>query len=296
MQKTTLYVRPGVTAIAAVLALSSTSLQAQETTAPAEPVPTAEPVASTPAVSAETVTDTSVTETTTTAIPSAVKKSAKTVTPPASKTLTRAATRKAAAPTASTAAPVGAVETSAPIAEATPATVAPVAPPVAKPPAAASNPAMPFDQQTAEIAFGGALAALAMGGAALLASRRHRKRAGAYVAPPVEASHVARPPEVQHVSANERSAFAWGSPAQPVEASRRMTPTALAKLGPTPDNPSLSLKKRLKRAAFFEQRDRAAATGRAVPVSRSAGLPTRAVEALRHAPMGSLQRSVLQPA
>lgn len=44
--------------------------------------------------------------------------------------------------------------------------------------------------------------------------------------------------------------------------------------GPTPDNPSLSLKKRLKRAAFFDQRERQAAEGRAVPVSADAGLPS----------------------
>ena len=46
--------------------------------------------------------------------------------------------------------------------------------------------------------------------------------------------------------------------------------------GPTPDNPSLSLKKRLKRAAFFDQRDRAVAEGRAEPVSAEAGLPGHA--------------------
>jgi hypothetical protein len=43
--------------------------------------------------------------------------------------------------------------------------------------------------------------------------------------------------------------------------------------GPTPDNPSLSLKKRLKRAAFFDQRDREVAEGKAEPVDADAGLP-----------------------
>lgn len=51
-----------------------------------------------------------------------------------------------------------------------------------------------------------------------------------------------------------------------------------AMLGPTPDNPSLSLKKRLKRAAFFDQRDREAAAGKAVPVEADAGLPEQMVE------------------
>jgi hypothetical protein len=48
--------------------------------------------------------------------------------------------------------------------------------------------------------------------------------------------------------------------------------------GPTPDNPSLSLKKRLKRAHFFDQRERDAAAGEAVPVDSTAGLPERMLE------------------
>ncbi|QNM81829.1 hypothetical protein H8M03_07095 [Sphingomonas sabuli] len=46
-----------------------------------------------------------------------------------------------------------------------------------------------------------------------------------------------------------------------------------ARRGPTPDNPSLSLKKRLKRAAFFDQRERLAAEGKADLVDANAGLP-----------------------
>ena len=48
--------------------------------------------------------------------------------------------------------------------------------------------------------------------------------------------------------------------------------------GPSPDNPSLSLKKRLKRAAFFDKRDREVAEGRAAPVDPDAGLPETMVE------------------
>ena len=51
-----------------------------------------------------------------------------------------------------------------------------------------------------------------------------------------------------------------------------------AALGPTPDNPSLSLKKRLKRAAFFDQRDREVAAGTAEPVETDAGLPEQMIE------------------
>lgn len=51
-----------------------------------------------------------------------------------------------------------------------------------------------------------------------------------------------------------------------------------AMLGPTPDNPSLSLRKRLKRAAFFDQRDRQVAAGEAEPMDADAGLPEQMVE------------------
>jgi hypothetical protein len=48
--------------------------------------------------------------------------------------------------------------------------------------------------------------------------------------------------------------------------------------GPTPDNPSLSLKARLKRAAFFDKREREVAAGEAQPVDPEAGLPEAGVE------------------
>ena len=48
--------------------------------------------------------------------------------------------------------------------------------------------------------------------------------------------------------------------------------------GPTPENPSLSLKTRLKRAAFFDKREREVAEGTAEPVDPEAGLPEAGVE------------------
>jgi hypothetical protein len=48
--------------------------------------------------------------------------------------------------------------------------------------------------------------------------------------------------------------------------------------GPSADNPSLSIKKRLKRAHFFDQREQLAAAGMAVPVESDAGLPDALVE------------------
>ena len=69
-----------------------------------------------------------------------------------------------------------------------------------------------------------------------------------------------------------RPAFAWGDrpAAMPQRAESRIE---AAYRGPTPDNPSHSLKKRLKRAAFFEQRERMVAAGKAEPVPADAGLP-----------------------
>jgi hypothetical protein len=43
--------------------------------------------------------------------------------------------------------------------------------------------------------------------------------------------------------------------------------------GPTADNPSLSIKKRLKRAHFFDQREFLAAAGEVAPIADDAGLP-----------------------
>lgn len=48
--------------------------------------------------------------------------------------------------------------------------------------------------------------------------------------------------------------------------------------GPTPENPSQSLKKRLKRAAFMDKREREVAQGEAEPVDPTAGLPEAAVD------------------
>jgi hypothetical protein len=48
--------------------------------------------------------------------------------------------------------------------------------------------------------------------------------------------------------------------------------------GPSALNPSVSLKARLKRAAFFDKRERDAAAGLAKPVDPSAGLPDCMIE------------------
>ena len=87
------------------------------------------------------------------------------------------------------------------------------------------------------------------------------------------------------------SAFSWG------EAERASVPTSAgeqgaadddrlpgeswvqrAYRGPTPNNPSVSLRARLKRAAFFDKRERDVAAGRAEPVDMDAGLPEAMVD------------------
>ena len=84
----------------------------------------------------------------------------------------------------------------------------------------------------------------------------------------------------------EASAFAWGGPPSREEHVQRSaddrhpgeTWVERAYRGPTADNPSLSLRKRLKRAAFFDKREREAAQGKAEPVEADAGLPENVVE------------------
>ena len=88
----------------------------------------------------------------------------------------------------------------------------------------------------------------------------------------------------------EASAFAWGNdePAREsassseasAEDDRRPGETWIERAyrGPSPSNPSVSLKARLKRAAFFDKRERDAAAGLAEPVDPSAGLPDTMLE------------------
>jgi len=81
------------------------------------------------------------------------------------------------------------------------------------------------------------------------------------------------------------SAFAWGEsqqsrPAMSDEDDRRPGETWVERAyrGPTADNPSVSLRTRLKRAAFFDKRERDVAAGIAEPVEMDAGLPDAMIE------------------
>jgi hypothetical protein len=142
---------------------------------------------------------------------------------------------------------------------------------------------------------GGALALLAIGGAAAaVTSRRRRRReqewadAETMSYEPFEETAVAPEPEINEVqpaiTAPAASAFAWGNrtngagPAkEPVGEQDDRKPgetwVERAYRGPTPNNPSVSLRNRLKRAAFFDKRERDAAAGLATPVNANAGLP-----------------------
>ena len=134
---------------------------------------------------------------------------------------------------------------------------------------------------------GGALALLALGGVAYAVSRRRRREDAwhgdweAEEAMEDESAHEA----VMH--RDERgvvapSAFSWGATA-PAEgqAGRDADDDRLpgetwvqrAYRGPSANNPSVSLKNRLRRAAFFDKRERDVAAGLAEPVDPDAGLP-----------------------
>ena len=153
----------------------------------------------------------------------------------------------------------------------------------------------PLDERTAEIG-GGALAVLLLGGAALAIRSRKRRReddeAWNYdaVEPPAEELADPEPMTLTRkvhepqpaIIGPEPSAFAWGD-RQPREGAgtdceELDTWIERAECGPTPDNPSNSLKKRLKRAAFFEKREREVAAGEAAPIDPDAGLPDAMVE------------------
>ena len=159
---------------------------------------------------------------------------------------------------------------------------------------AAAKPLIP-QQYVLPLAVGGAILLLAIAALATLIGRRRRRREQeeadartmAYEEPferaavpepqPTAGLHEAQP------AAAEQSAFAWGNqPGKPAaeQDDRRPGETWVERAyrGPTPNNPSVSLRHRLSRAAFFDKREREARAGLAEPVDPSAGLPNAMVE------------------
>jgi hypothetical protein len=319
-------VRPGLTAIAAVLALSSTPSFAQDS-APATvtPPPVVAPAPLTiaaPATPAPVVAP---------AVQSTTPADA-----PASGSLVTVPTRPGgiasglnAAPTALAAVPEPQVETesrpvarTAPTPRATPRTSAPTAPvtvertapaapvtetapvPVAPVPVAEAPVAVPAPVTSTRttrtdasddmlpIAGAAGAAILLIGGGVFAMRRRRRDDEEVYVADTVVAAPAdpvpVAPQPVAYAATPVAMAAVPPMAAQPVVAangpataippgfdlSRFGRHTQAAYAGPTPDNPFLSLKSRLKRASFFDGRERMAEQG-AQPMTQAARAPAR---------------------
>lgn len=311
--------RPGATAIAAVLALSSTPLFAQEAEpapplvtpppvvapAPAAPAPVVAPVvqsapapmAATPAPSISTAD-----------VAESIRADEASSTTTTRSTITRSTPVRTASP-----APVARTV------QAAPAVIAPVPVPVAKtaappPPMAKKDGKVVFDPQPAPApveadgtaddtlalaGFAGAAALLAAGGAYALRRRRRPEDDEVYIADEVTLSEPVPVPAM--AATGMAPAMAYAAPraqepsfpfaqpgvTQPIQSpesasvadapattlpngfdiSRFGRHTQAAYRGPTPENRSLSLKKRLKVASFYDGRERMAAEGRLPPQS-----------------------------
>lgn len=293
MLKNTLMNRSAPLAIAASLSLLSTPAIAQEAVADPTPVEvpsaaetvTVAPSDSTPVVEAAPASEPTVA---TTSAPATVEsKASRTARPMRANTAAASA-----APAASRASPA-----SAPLVAEPEAPIAGIDAPTAEPTADTVAPtAVVTDDGLDALTFGGILGLLVLGGGFTALARRRRKVTTAQSEPAPVAPRQAPMPAV---APTERSAFAWGQ-REPVRDEPATTAGGnwieRARRGPTPDNPSLSLKKRLKRAAFFERREREVAAGSAKPVAARAGLPQRTAAALGSAVPALTHDRALQPA
>lgn len=277
MTYTTAYARSGLTAIAAVLALSSTPLTAQETATPpgpaaetpADPPPVADPLAPEPDASEPAAAEAE-------PAPPATTRGA----PPRARTAARAR-----APAARNAAPVSPTPPAEAIAEPLPAPPVAATPPAEPVPPPAEQP-VAYDWMADEslpIAAGAGLGLIALAGLGLAVGRRRRRRLELdhiranqqYLAEHPPAPMPRRPADKPMPNDNEPGfvrAQRPGVTAAPDAAARTDAPRTrlpegfdlsrygphvrAAYLGPTPDNPSLSLKYRLRRAAAMDQRVR----------------------------------------
>jgi hypothetical protein len=281
-------IRLATTAIAAVLALSSTQLLAQTTTAvpgsppavtiPSEPLTTS---ASDPLAPESTFVRPKASKSTTTKRAASAARPAKTAAPAARTPVTAPVdtpVSAAAKPVEATLGPVAAAEL------APPPPVQVAAPVVTPRPAGGSL--LPI---AAALGFG-LLGMIVVG----LALRRRRRRNDEEFAAEQEPMIDEAPAELDPLLA-KRAVVATAALAAPAEflpagaeAAPALTPSDCVDAapgshveaacdGPTEDNPSLSLKKRLKRAHFFDEREQLAAAGLAVPVAADAGLPDAVV-------------------
>jgi len=292
--------------------------QAQPTTTDPAPAVTAQPAPSIeapPATTDTTVTppttsDRSASTTNRTTSKRTTRTVARTAAPAATKTVARTTTTRVAhatvpaaaarvapvpAPTPATGPAAGPAKP-APIVDlnAKPATTA--APAKARPANWTSNPTLVFG--------GGALALLVLGVIAWALIRRRREEEPLVneemhedwmedeppaAVPVAEATPMPRHGSVHAeqpaMTAPASSAFAWGNSQpcdEPSDDGSDRCPgeswVERAYRGPSPANPSVSLKARLRRAAFFDKRERDVAEGKAEPVEPDAGLPETMVE------------------
>ena len=275
------HARSGLAAIAAVLALSSTPLLAQEVADPLAPAPetTASPA---PEAAPEPETTTSEPAADTTAGEPAAAKSAAPA-PTARQTASRSRTTTTAVRRASSEPAAAAPATAAPATEA-PAESMPVPPvPVGAPidpgampvdeTATAETSAMPSDE-TLSIVGAAGLGLFALGGIGMaIGRRRKRKEESAHMAAnrAYLDSHPVADTPTPHSPAFARTAspaMAAAAPGMAIsDAPRTKLPEGFdlsrfgphvraAYLGPTEDNPSLSMKHRLRRAAAMDQQAR----------------------------------------
>ena len=287
--------RPGLTAIAAVLAFSSTPLMAQvatpTTTAPApvaaDSVPvtvtpitvapaadpiamSSDPIAAEPGVTATKARTKSVKRTTVTRTSAKAAPVAKASTTTRTERVTSAT--KPAAMAASVTAPVAMAPTQLPA----PAPVPPVEPIASAPVAETTTAAISADETLPIVGAG--LGALALAAAGLALGRRRRRHAdeeaisdATYVEPAIA---VPAPAE-----AAPQPRFAQTPAITPAVAAHRPADQGSARVeaayaGPSEDNPSLSMKKRIKRAHALDQMER---NGHVVPAPE----PIRAAAAPR---------------
>jgi len=289
-------IRPATTAIAAVLALSSTQLLAQTAPDAVQPV-TVAPV-TTVMDSAPVVTTPSEPLTTSTSTSDPLAPSAKSTATKSTKSATTHRTASVVRP-AKAAPPVAQAPVAAPVAapvetvEAAPimVTAAPAAPAVA---AVATPPAQNASVSSSgmlPIAGAAGLGFLGILGVGLAMRRRKRRNEEEFAAAEQDELAVEAPAQTDPLfdepafaPRTADPALALGAAAAPAETPSDCVDAApgshveAACEGPTADNPSLSIKKRLKRAHFFDQREFLAAAGEVAPMAADAGLPDAITE------------------
>ena len=189
--------------------------------------------------------------------------------PTASRTRSASLTRSGAP--ARTVVPVARAASAEPVAAEPVEAPAPVVP-MTETPVAAEPVTMPVEPAVAESGddvlpiVGGAAGLLVLAGGVFALSRR-RRDADDEAAPEEtwEQERVAYAEPVVEAEPAPIAAPAFAAAALPADFSTYGRHVQAAYRGPTADNPSLSLKRRLKRAAFFDQRERMALEAGATP-------------------------------